>query len=231
MCSKILRRWRYFWTGHSGPRGFARFAARLAALGTHPYQNRIWLSYLHPRGFVAPSAVVGHPGLQMGKNVYIGERVILIGETDCGSLELHDRVQVYGDAFIHLGPGASIRIGQETHIQPGCHLHAFVSDIDIGRNVEIAAGCAFYSYNHGTTPGITIGSQPSESKGPIRIGDGAWLGHAVIVLAGVDIGAGAVVGAGSVVTRDIPENAIAAGVPARVIRYRGEAAVAGKFGA
>jgi acetyltransferase-like isoleucine patch superfamily enzyme len=156
----------------------------------------------------------------MGANVYIGDRVIATREKDGGPLELHDRVHIYGDAFIQTGSGANIRIGQETHIQPGCHLHAFLSGIEIGRNVEIAPGCAFYSYNHCTVPGMTIMSQPLESKGPIRIGDGAWLGYAVIVLAGVHVGAGAVIGAGSVVVRDIPENAIAAGVPARVIRFR-----------
>ena len=220
MRDRILRRWRRFWIGLSGPCGFGRIAARIAALGTQPYHGRAFLSYLHPRGFVAPTASVSHPALQMGKNVYIGDRVIATREKDGGPLELHDRVQIYGDAFIQTGYGASIRIGEETHIQPGCHLHACLSDIEIGRYVEIAPCCAFYSYDHGTAPGITIMSQPIESKGPIRIGDGAWLGHAVIILAGVHVGAGAVIGAGSVVARDIPAGAIAVGTPARVVKYR-----------
>jgi acetyltransferase-like isoleucine patch superfamily enzyme len=160
----------------------------------------------------------------MGRNVYIGDGVVATRERDGGSLELHDRVQIYGNSFMQTGSGACIRIGEETHIQPGCHLHAFLSDIEIGRNVEIAACCAFYSYNHCTKPGITIMDQPLESKGAIKIGDGVWLGHAVIVLGGVSIGAGAVVGAGSVVLRDIPGNAIVAGTPARVIRFRDQVA-------
>ena len=220
MRDKILRRWRQFWLGHSSAVGFGRIAAHCAAFGTPPYHGRVFLSYLHPRGFIAPTASITHSALQMGNHIFLGDRVVVTQETDGGPLELRDRVQIYGDAFIQTGAGAGIRIGEETHIQPGCHLHAFVADIEIGRNIEIAPNCAFYSYNHRTAPGITIMSQALESKGPIKIGDGAWLGHGVIVLAGVTIGAGAVIGAGSVVLRDVPENGIAAGAPARVIRFR-----------
>ena len=216
----LKKYWIRFWVRFAGPRGFGKLAARMAALNTAPYHGRAFLSYLHQRGFVAHTAYLSHPNLQMGNNVYIGDRVIATREKDGGPVELRDRVHLYGDTFIQTGSGGRIRIGEETHIQPGCHLHAFLSDIEIGRNVEIAAGCAFYSYNHGTAPGMTIMSQPLESKGPITVGDGAWLGHAVIILAGVNVGAGAVIGAGSLVVRDIPENAIAAGVPARVIRFR-----------
>ena len=53
---------------------------------------------------------------------------------------------------------------------------------------------------------------------PIAIGDGAWLGARCTVLPGVTVGAGAVVAAGSVVTKDVPPNALAAGVPAVVKR-------------
>lgn len=53
---------------------------------------------------------------------------------------------------------------------------------------------------------------------PITIGNGCWLGGGVIVVPGVTIGAGAVIGAGSVVTKDIPENVLAAGNPCRVLR-------------
>ena len=54
----------------------------------------------------------------------------------------------------------------------------------------------------------------------VRIGPGSWIGSATVVLA--DIGADTVVGAGSVVTRPLPDRVIAAGVPARIIRQRGE---------
>ena len=64
-----------------------------------------------------------------------------------------------------------------------------------------------------------------KSKGKTAIGNAVWIGDSVIVLSGVMIGNGAVIGAGSVVTRDVPAFAIAAGNPARVIRYRFETEV------
>lgn len=86
----------------------------------------------------------------------------------------------------------------------------------------IAANCAFYSYDHGVSPDQPVRNQPLQSKGPIVIGDDAWIGTGVIVLSGVNVGVGAVIGAGSVVTRDVPAGAIAVGNPAKVIKIRSE---------
>jgi len=61
--------------------------------------------------------------------------------------------------------------------------------------------------------------QPVESK-PVVIGADVWIGAGASVLPGVTIGDGAVIGARAVVTKDIPPNAIAVGIPAKVIRYR-----------
>lgn len=84
----------------------------------------------------------------------------------------------------------------------------------------LAPFCSLYSYNHGVKAGEMIIDQPVESRGPIVIGDGAWLGVGVTVTSGVTIGPGAVVGAGSVVTRDVPPDTIVAGNPARIIKKR-----------
>jgi acetyltransferase-like isoleucine patch superfamily enzyme len=58
------------------------------------------------------------------------------------------------------------------------------------------------------------------SRGPIHIGHDVWIGLNAIILPGLSIGSGAIIGAGAVVTKDIPPYAIAAGNPARVVRFR-----------
>lgn len=217
---KFSRRWRRFWVRHSGPKGLGKVAGYLASWQTLPYHGREFLARLHERGFVASSVSLGHDQLETGRQVYLGDRVTMWRMREGGPVSLGARVCLYGETMIATGLGGSIRIGEETHIQPGCHLYACVSDITIGRQVEIAARCAFYSYDHSISLGAPIMQQPLQSKGPIVIGDGAWLGHGATVLSGVRVGAGAVIAAGALVTKDIPENAIAAGTPARVLKFR-----------
>jgi acetyltransferase-like isoleucine patch superfamily enzyme len=217
---RLVNRWRRFWLMRSGTRGKGRLAAWLASRHLAPYHQAAHLADLRRQGFVAPGACLSHPDLRLGKHVYLGNRVVVYSTNKGGPVVMDDHVQIYGNAFIETGMGGSIHIGAGTHIQPDCHLHAYLSRIEIGRKVEIAPACAFYCYDHGMDPGIPIMEQPLTSKGDIVIGDGAWLGHGVIVLQGVTIGKGAVVAAGAVVTRDIPENAIAAGSPAKALRYR-----------
>lgn len=195
-------------------------AARIACLGTLPFHHRSHLANYCPSGFITPTAVLANPETSIGKHVYLGDRVVITRNTAGGAVKIADRVHLYGDSCLETGSGGNIHIGKGTHMQPGCRVHAFVSDIAIGSHVEIAPQCAFYSYDHGTMLGRPIMDQPLASKGRIVVGDGTWIGHGVTVLQGVRIGSGAVIGAGAVVVDDIPENAIAAGVPARVVSYR-----------
>ena len=151
---------------------------------------------------------------------------MLFSRDGSGLIRLSDRVHIYQEACIETGEGGEISIGPNSTVHSRCQLMAYKGSIRIGEGVAIAHGCAFYPYDHGIELGRTIRSQPIVSRGAIEIGDEAWLGTGVIVLAGVRIGEGAVVAAGSVVTRNVPDNAIAAGVPARVIGTRSEAASA-----
>jgi acetyltransferase-like isoleucine patch superfamily enzyme len=215
--------WRMFWLKRSGHRGFGRLAAWLASGHVAPYHKACYLADLLPQGFAASGARITHPDLRLGRNTYLGHGCVIYSTNRGGPVELADRVQIYGNAFIETGEGGHIHVGEGTHIQPGCHLHAFLSGINIGKKVEIAPNCGFYCYDHGMAPEIPIMEQPLASKGDITVGDGAWIGYGVTVLQGVTIGAGAVVAAGAVVTRDVPALAIAAGVPAKVIGSRNAA--------
>nr|MBC7244122.1 acyltransferase [Chloroflexota bacterium] len=120
--------------------------------------------------------------------------------------------------------GGSVMIGDNTHIQASCNIKGFLKSVIIGHNVQIAPHCAFSPYEHNFEDRYRpINAQGIRSAGDIVLEDDVWLGLGVKVLEGVRIGKGAVIGAGAVVTKDIPEYAIAVGVPARVIRWRGEA--------
>lgn len=88
--------------------------------------------------------------------------------------------------------------------------------INIGDNVFIGPNCGLYTANHPLE--IAARNSGIEQALPIEIGDNVWLGANVVVLPGVKIGSGTVISAGSVVTKDIPENVLAVGTPAKVIK-------------
>jgi len=109
-------------------------------------------------------------------------------------------------------------------IRLGTYINRFTmidahEQIEIGANCMIGPNCYLTDGDHGMAAGLPVNEQPMEAK-PVIVEDEVWLGAGVIILRGVRIGRGAVIGAGAVVTNDIPANAIAAGVPARVIGQR-----------
>jgi acetyltransferase-like isoleucine patch superfamily enzyme len=197
-----------------------RMAAWLLSWGTGSYHAQAWFAQFAPGGFVARGARISHDALSMGTSAFVGDGVWVFQSSGGGPIELGDEVAIYGNCSLHTGEGGWIRIGPKTHIQPWCNISAYKNGIRIGARVEIAPGCAFYPYDHSTAGVGDIMGGPITSRGDIVVGDGAWLGHGVIVLDGVEIGPGAVIAAGSIVTRSIPANAIAVGAPAKVIRMR-----------
>jgi acetyltransferase-like isoleucine patch superfamily enzyme len=218
--------WARFWMRYAGLSRFGRIATRLATWSTPPLplRGRINLANLNPRGYISASATVQCADFRIGANVFVGDRVSIFQDLNGGPVELGDRAQLHKDITIRTGPGGSLTVGADTHIQSRCLFIAYEAPIWIGRMVEIGPNCAFYPYDHGFAAGEPIMMQPLQTKGEIFIHDEAWLGYGVIVLSGVRIGKGAVVGAGSVVTRDVPDDAIAAGSPARVVRMRSQLA-------
>jgi len=113
---------------------------------------------------------------------------------------------------------ADARLEANAYVGPNCHL----GRVHVGRDVLLASGVHIPS--GAKTHRIDDLSTPIRDQGDderlVRIGAGAWIGEAAVIMA--DVGRDSVVGAGAVVTRPLPAECIAAGVPARVIRYRVE---------
>jgi chloramphenicol O-acetyltransferase type B len=114
----------------------------------------------------------------------------------------------------------SISVGDYVFIGIRAHLYA---NIQIGHFVQLASDVAIVGGDHRfDIVGVPIkftGRDRLEDRLTI-IDDDAWVGHGVVIMAGVRIGRGAVVAAGSVVTKDVPAYAIVGGVPAKLLRYR-----------
>ncbi len=221
---RVKNSWVRFWMHFTGLTRFGRIATWLATWFVPPYYGRCYLAWLNQKGYISPTAMIHHNNLILANNVFIGDRVVIYKDKEGGPVELGEKAHLYSETYIQTGSGGSIRIGCNTHIQPKCQFSAYKSSIDIGNDVEIAPNCAFYPYDHSFAPGKLIMEQPLKTKGGIVVDDGAWLGYGVIVLDGVRIGKGAVVGAGAVVTKDVPDGAIAVGVPARVVKMRSDLA-------
>jgi len=96
--------------------------------------------------------------------------------------------------------------------------------ITIGDRTLIASNCVITSLSHSYQQ-KDLRHAPAISK-KVIIGSDVWMGAGAIVMPGITIGNGAVVGAGSVVTRDVPENAIVVGNPAKLVKYRFEKQIA-----
>ena len=112
--------------------------------------------------------------------------------------------------------GKNLTLGKEVFINLGCRFQD-TGGITIGDGSLIGHGSTLTTLNHGIDPDRRADMIPA----PILIGRKVWLGAAVTVVPGVTIGDGAIVGAGAVVTKDVPANAIVAGVPAKLIRMTG----------
>jgi len=112
-----------------------------------------------------------------------------------------------------------IEIGEYTTINPYTVIYGH-GGVKIGSNVMIATHCIIVSSSHVYgDPMVEINKQGLTAKG-IEIEDNVWLGANSIILDGVKVGRGSIIAAGSVVTKNVPENSIVGGVPAKFIKSR-----------
>jgi acetyltransferase-like isoleucine patch superfamily enzyme len=152
------------------------------------------------------------------------------------------------DGMLFLGPHVTLQIGRGAHIRfgrwvwigHGTKIRCHEGEVSIGDKTVMGQECTISAYQH-----VSIGEQciladrvmlidfdhnVAEVERPIRVqgiykrdvrvGSNVWIGHGAQILRGVTVGDNAIVGANAVVTKDVPANAVVAGVPARIIRMR-----------
>ena len=155
-----------------------------------------------------------NPTLRIGKyadanNCKFGHHNILYEYASLYNVELGDYTYVGGRSKIqNASLGAFCSIAEGVHIGLGIHPTHLKSTHPV-----------FYS-RHNQWDIKPVSSEIIEEYRPVKIGDDVWIGVNAIILDGVTIGSHAVVAAGAVVTKDVPDYAIVAGVPAKVIKYR-----------
>jgi acetyltransferase-like isoleucine patch superfamily enzyme len=148
---------------------------------------------------IEDGVLIWHPQtVRLGAGVYVGHRALLHGDTR-GELVIGDDSWIGPDVYMH--SAGSIRIGRK---------------VGLGPRVSILT-----STHEETAPPAAVIDAPLRFA-PVEVGDGCDVGLGAILLPGASLGAGVQVGAGSVVAGEVPDGAIVAGVPARLLRRRGE---------
>lgn len=170
---------------------------------------------------IGKDVILRHPGrISLGRQVAIDDHVLLDASgAGNDSLRIGDRVIISRNCVVQCKTGPVIiedrvDIGANTVISSASGVHIESSTLIAG-NCYIGGGRYYTEHQN-----RHIMDQGWYSHGPVHIGSGSWLGAGVLVLDGVTIGKGCIVGAGGVVTKDLPEYVVAAGVPAKVLRHR-----------
>ncbi len=149
-----------------------------------------------------PQVIYNEHAIHIGEGTIFGPWCALSVGMAPGQELLSDRMLVIGDNCL-IGRGCSIAAHFEVVIEDG---------VFFGPNVFVT------DQNHDNSdPDLPIGKQSRPEK-PVRIGANSWLGTGVVVTPGVTIGKRVMVGANSVVTTDLPDDCVAGGAPARVLK-------------
>lgn len=157
-------------------------------------------------------------GARIGKNVKLGRVEIPLPER----VFIGNRCEIEHQVRLRVGgkwQQGSISIGKRTFIGYGTQIN-IGSTFILGNDCLIAPNCLFSDAHHCFDDLDTLIREQECIYVPIQIRDNVWLGSGVTVLQGVTIHSGAIIAAGAVVTKDVPENEIWGGIPAKKISTR-----------
>jgi acetyltransferase-like isoleucine patch superfamily enzyme len=189
---------------------FTRFCARNGML--NPRYARLALRYLWRRTLTRAGRRWRTDGL-----LFLGSGL---------ELQIGPQGRVDFGRFVWLGEGTKIRchegvveIGAKTVIGQECTISAY-KRVRIGEQCVIADRAMFIDFDHG----VVEVDRPIRQQGiytrEVVVGSNVWIGYGACILRGVSVGDNSIIGTNSVVTKDVPANAVVAGVPARIVRMR-----------
>ena len=193
-------------------------------------RKAFWPRLFHSCG---PGTVFGanvslrHPHrIALGSNVVVSDGCILDARNEDADVALSvGEDSILANNVMISCKGGTTRIGARAGIGAQTIIHAVAgSEVEMGNDLIIGPACYIagggnYNIERTDVPMAQQGLREGEST---RLGDDVWLGARVTILPGVTIGCGSVAAAGAVLTESIPERSVCAGVPARVIRQRGQ---------
>jgi acetyltransferase-like isoleucine patch superfamily enzyme len=152
-----------------------------------------------------------------GHGVRVGLGVLVLHP---GTFEIGDAVFLGNQTYLQGRHDGHCVIGAHTWIGPQSYFDC--RDMELGEHVGWGPGAKILGSEHTGDPADVPIIQTDLVIRPVRVGKWADIGTNAVLLPGVTVGEAAMIGAGAVVTKDVPPYAVAAGVPARVLRLRGE---------
>ena len=189
--------------------------------------RRPWLGGAQGMLFIGKHVTIRNPRLVNVGRSFVAEDYTEIQGLSAEGVRIGNHVTMARYAMIRPSGYYGGEIGVGFQIGDGSNIGAFAymgaaGGIRIGRNVMMGPRVSILAEQHNfDRTDVPMKSQGTVRKG-IIIGDDVWLGANCCILDGVTVGEGAIIATGAVVTKDVPPFAIAGGVPARVIRMRGE---------
>jgi acetyltransferase-like isoleucine patch superfamily enzyme len=173
---------------------------------TYSHYYRRFLKRCGAHFFVrSPLHLIGPQYISVGSDFYAGCRLRIEAISRCG-----------GSEYVpHICIGDNVGLNYDCHI--GC-----INSVTIGNNVLFASRVFVTDHFHGDTHRESLLIGPRDRvpycKGPVIIEDNVWIGEGAAIMPNVTIGRNSIIGANAVVTRSIPANSVAAGVPAKIIK-------------
>ncbi|MBB5790611.1 acyltransferase [Jiangella mangrovi] len=191
-------------------------------------RNRAWSWWYLVRYARLARLRLRHPEVVTEGMVFLGRRARVSGRPGYGRVVLGRWVHI-GDGTRLLAHEGTLRVGDKAVFGSSSTITCYL-DVEIGARTLVADWVYVTDFDHRFDDLATPIKDQGIVKSPVRIGPDGWLGVKVTVLRGAVVGRGCVLAAHAVVRGTVPDHAVAGGVPARILKHRGNPAVSAESG-